>query len=75
MQHSLMKEVNANGIKKNKKILFLKTTKTSMSIIQRERIEQHILGDPGAVSRGGKKSKRAKKKFGRRKVKNAEKSP
>ena len=34
-----------------------------------------ILGDPGAVSRGGKKSKRARKKFGRRKVKNDEKSP
>ena len=29
-----------------------------------------ILGDPGAVSGGGKKSKRARKKFGRRKVKN-----
>ena len=28
-----------------------------------------ILGDPGAVSGGGKKSKRARKKFGRRKVK------
>ena len=27
-----------------------------------------ILGDPGAVSGGGKKSKRARKKFGRRKV-------
>ena len=34
-----------------------------------------ILGDPGAVSGGGKKSKRARKKFGRRKVKNDEKSP
>ena len=33
-----------------------------------------ILGDPGAVSGGGKKSKRARKKFGRRKVKNDEKS-
>ena len=30
-----------------------------------------ILGDPGAVSGGGKKSKRARNKFGRRKVKNA----
>jgi len=29
-----------------------------------------ILGDPGAVSGGGRKSKRARKKFGRRKVKN-----
>ena len=28
-----------------------------------------ILGDPGAVSGGGEKSKRARKKFGRRKVK------
>ena len=34
-----------------------------------------ILGDPGAVSGGGKKSKRARKKFGRREVKNDEKSP
>ena len=34
-----------------------------------------ILGDPGAVSGGGKKSKRARKKFGQRKVKNANKSP
>ena len=32
-----------------------------------------ILGDPGAVGGGGKKSKRARKKFGRRKVKNDEK--
>ena len=30
----------------------------------------NILGDPGAVSAGGKKSKRARKKIGRRKVKN-----
>ena len=30
-----------------------------------------ILGDRGAVSGGGKKSKRARKKFRRRKVKNA----
>ena len=29
-----------------------------------------ILGDPGAVSGGEKKSKRARKKFGRRKVTN-----
>ena len=29
-----------------------------------------ILGDPGAVSGGGKKSKRARKKIGQRKVKN-----
>jgi len=28
-----------------------------------------ILGDPGAVSGGGEKSKRARKKFGQRKVK------
>jgi len=28
-----------------------------------------ILGDPGAVRGGGEKSKRARKKFGRRKVK------
>ena len=34
-----------------------------------------ILGDPGAVTGGGKKSKRARKKFGRRKVKSDEKSP
>jgi len=34
-----------------------------------------ILGDPGAVSGGGRKSKRARKKFGRRKVKNEWKSP
>ena len=32
-----------------------------------------ILGDPGAVSGGGKKSERARKKFGRRKVKNERK--
>ena len=30
------------------------------------------LGDPGAVTGGGEKSKRARKKFGRRKVKNDE---
>jgi len=30
-----------------------------------------ILGDPGAVSGGGKKSQRARKKFGLRKVKNS----
>ena len=29
-------------------------------------VRQPILGDPGAVSGGGKKSKRARKKFGRR---------
>ena len=34
--------------------------------------ETLILGDQGAVSGGGKKSKRARKKFGRRKVKNDE---
>ena len=34
-----------------------------------------IRGDPWAVSGGGKKSKRAKRKFGRGKVKNHEKSP
>ena len=33
------------------------------------------LGDPGAVSEGGKKAKRARKKFGRRKVKNESRSP
>ena len=38
-------------------------------------ISNAILGDPGAVSGGGKKSKQARKKFGRRKVKNDEKSP
>ena len=32
-----------------------------------------LLGDPGAVSGGGKKSKRERKKFGRRKVKNEKK--
>ena len=31
----------------------------------------HILGDPGAVSGDGEKSKTGEKKFGRRKVKNA----
>ena len=34
-----------------------------------------ILGDPGAVSGDGEKSKTGEKKFGRRKVKNAKKSP
>ena len=34
-----------------------------------------ILGDPGAVSGGGEKSKQARKKFGRRKVKKENKSP
>ena len=34
-----------------------------------------ILGDPGAVSRGREKSKQARKKFGRRKVKKENKSP
>ena len=34
-----------------------------------------ILGDPGAVSRGGKKAKRARKKIGRRKVKKESRSP
>ena len=34
-----------------------------------------ILGDPGAVSGGGKKSKRARKKIGRRKFKNENRSP
>ena len=32
-----------------------------------------ILGDPAAVSGGGEKSKQARKKFGRRKVKNEKK--
>ena len=35
---------------------------------------QSILGDPGAVSGGRKKSKQARKKFGRRKVKKENKS-
>ena len=35
----------------------------------------NILGDPGAVSGDGKRSKRARKKFGRWKVKKAKKSP
>ena len=35
---------------------------------------QVILGDPGAVS-GGRESKQARKKFGRTKVKNENKSP
>ena len=75
MQYSLMKEVNANGIKKlTKKNIFAKTTKTNMSSIQREHIAHHILGDLGVVSGGGKKSKRARKKFGRRKVKNEKKA-
>ena len=34
-----------------------------------------ILGDPGAVSGDGEKSKTGEEKFGRRKVKNAKKSP
>ena len=34
-----------------------------------------ILGDPGAVSGDGEKSKTGDKKFRRRKVKNAKKSP
>ena len=34
-----------------------------------------ILGDPGAVSAGGKKAKRARKKIRRRKVKNESRSP
>ena len=34
-----------------------------------------ILGDTGAVSGGGKKSKRARKKIGRRKFKNENRSP
>jgi len=34
-----------------------------------------ILGDPGAVSGGGEKSKRARKKFRRRKVKKESKGP
>ena len=36
---------------------------------------ESILGGPGAVTGGEKKSKRERKKFGRRKVKNDEKSP
>ena len=36
---------------------------------------RHILGDPGAVSGGGKKAKRARKKIGRRKVKKESRSP
>ena len=43
--------------------------------VKKEEQWSSILGDPGAVSGGGKKSKRARKKFGRRKVKNDEKSP
>ena len=35
----------------------------------------HIFEDPVAVSGAGKKSKRAWRKFGRRKVKKAKKSP
>jgi len=34
-----------------------------------------ILGDPEAFNGGGEKSKRARKKFGRRKVKKESKSP
>ena len=37
--------------------------------------EDPILGDPGAVSGGGKKAKRARKKIGRRKVKKESRSP
>ena len=55
MQYSLMKEVNADGIKKlTKKNICVKTTKTNMSRIQRERTAQHILGGPGTVSGAGK---------------------
>ena len=35
----------------------------------------NILGDPGAVSGAGEKSKQARKKFGQRKVKKVKKSP
>ena len=41
---------------------------------QRVRVT-NILGDPGAVSGGGKKAKRARKKIARRKVKNESRSP
>ena len=41
MKYSLMKEVNANGIKKKKETFFVKTTRTNMSRSQRERIAQH----------------------------------
>ena len=34
-----------------------------------------ILGDPGAVSGGGRKAKQARKKIGRRKVKKESRSP
>ena len=46
----------------------------AMRAVQRERLVPLILGDPGAVTGGGKKSKQVRKKFGRRKVKNEEKS-
>jgi len=36
---------------------------------------QDIFGDPGAVSGGGEKSKRARRKFGPRKVRKKSKSP
>ena len=39
------------------------------------RTRRIILGDPGAVSGGGRKAKRARKKIGRRKVKNESRSP
>ena len=52
-------------------------TTVTMHIVADESTDdaKPILGDPGAVSGGGKKSKRARKKIGRRKVKNENRSP
>ena len=57
-------------IRKNNKILyFSRSSEFSESAVE------CILGDPGAVCGGGKKIKRARKKIGRRKVKNENRSP
>ena len=55
---------------------FSRLTTTSAHIFCSAKVPAKvILGDPGAVSGGGKKSKRARKKIGRRKVKNENRSP
>ena len=52
-----------------------KKSKESSDILDGGRRLYTILGDPGAVSAGGEKAKRTRKKFGRRKVKNEGRSP
>ena len=51
------------------------TLKPRLSLFPSLVRRRHILGDPGAVSGGGKKAKRARKKIGRRKVKKESRSP